>query len=276
MTILQAIILGIVQGLTEFLPVSSTAHLLLTQYLLGWQIPEETAFIFVVLVQMGTLIALVAFFWKDLLSIFTGSVLYIIRRQPGTLPQARMGFFLILATIPALIAGVALKSQVERLFTNQALASIVRLLITAALLLIAERVGRRTRHLEDMIWKDALWVGCFQIFSVFFGASRSGSTITGGMTRHLDRPDAARFAFLMSVPVMLAAGLYETVDLLKIPGLTDLLLPVGIGLITSAIVGYLAIGWLLSFLSHRSLRVFAVYCLVLSLIISLLWIIRSI
>jgi undecaprenyl-diphosphatase len=146
----------------------------------------------------------------------------------------------------------------------------VALLGTALLLVIAERVGKRERELEKITWLDALIIGIFQILALFPGLSRSGSTIAGGMTRNLERPAAARFAFLMAVPIMLVAGLMAVIDLLQIQDL-GLLLPVFIpGFIAAAVVGYLAIGWLLSFLTRYSLYFFAVYCAIVGLIVLLI------
>jgi undecaprenyl-diphosphatase len=267
MTLLQALTLGIVQGLTEFLPVSSTAHLLLTQALFGWHLPEDQAFSFDVLVQLGTLLSLILYFRRDLWEILNAILRSLRQRQPFAEPAARLGWLTLLATLPALAAGVLFKDLLEQLFKDPATAASLRLLITAVLLLIAEFFGRRTRTLDSLNWKDALWIGAAQVLSVFPGASRSGSTITGGMTRHLDRPAAARFAFLMSIPVMLAAGAYQSLDVIQMGNLTAFLAPLLVGFVAAAVVGYLAIHWLLSYLARHPLTVFAGYCFLLGLAI---------
>jgi undecaprenyl-diphosphatase len=265
MNLLYSLLLGIIQGLTEFIPVSSTAHLLLAQRLMGLE-SDNAAFIFTVLVQQGTLLALIVYFWADLWGIVRSWLTALWRRRPFSDPQARLGWFLILGTIPALAAGAVFKPLVERLFSTPLVEAAIRLSITAVLLFVAERLGRRDRKLDTLNWKDALWVGCAQVLSVFPGASRSGSTIAGGMIRNLDRPAAARFAFLLSVPVMLAAGGYETLDLLKSQHVAAILLPsLLVGITTAAVVGYLAIRWLLGYLTRRPLLVFAIYCGVVSL-----------
>lgn len=274
MNILQSIILGIVQGLTEFLPISSTAHLLLTQYLFGWKIPESQYFIFDVLVQLGTLLALIIYFWKDLYQIVTCWVQALVQRKPFSNAEARTGWYLIIATIPALIAGFLFKDLLEQLFASPALAASIRLLITTVLLLAAEYLNRHDRPIESLSWKDALWMGLFQVLSVFPGASRSGSTITGGMTRGLERPAAARFAFLMAIPAMLAAGGYESLKLIKSPDLAAMLPPVIVGFITAAIVGYIAIRWLLGYLNRHSLNIFAIYTAVVGLAVLGLFVLR--
>jgi undecaprenyl-diphosphatase len=259
MTIIQSIILGIVQGLTEFLPISSSAHLVLVPYLFNWSIPESQVFPFDVLVQLGTLAAVIIYFWNDLWSILRAFVKGIASRQPFASPESRMGYYLILATIPAGISGLLLKSRVEAAF-NSPTTTALFLFVTAAFLLIAEWVGKRQRNLTQLNWVDALWIGLFQAVSIFPGISRSGSTMTGGMTRQLDRPSAARFSFLMSVPVMLGAGAVSVKDLLQVPNLSSFLPVMAIGFVTSGVVGFFSIRWLLGFIQKRSLISFAIYC----------------
>ena len=271
MTLFQSFLLGIVQGLTEFIPVSSTAHLLISQYLLG--IPASDAiFAFLVLVQLGTILSLIIFFWKDLLAIVMDTLKNLSGlRNFSSLPQnAKLGWYIVLATIPALLAGVLLKHLVEALFKTPLIEAAIRLFAAAILLTLAEYFGRRTRKLDSMTWLDALIVGLMQVIAVFPGASRSGTTISGGMFRGFDRPSAARFAFLMSVPVMLAAGAYESLGLLKLPNLSQFLPVLAVGFITAAIVGWFAIKWLINYLSKNSLYVFAAYCTVIGVIVIVL------
>lgn len=270
MSLLHAFILGIIQGLTEFIPVSSTAHLLIGQTLLG--IPADSAmFSFLVIVQWGTLVSLFVFYWKDLLQIAQSVFQFLPSltkpRNTWTLtPDTLLGFYIILATIPALLAGYLLKDAVETLFRQPMLQAATRLFSAAILMTLAESLTKKNRSLEAMTWLDALVVGLFQILAVFPGASRSGTTISGGMLRGFDRPSAARFAFLMSVPVMLAAGAYEMLDVLQMPSLTDFLLPLAVGFVSAAVFGWLAIRWLIGYLSKRSLYVFAIYCAVVGVI----------
>jgi undecaprenyl-diphosphatase len=264
MSFFQALILGIVQGLTEFLPISSSAHLVLVPYLLNWSFPAEQIFPFDVLVQWGTLIAVILYFWKDLVSILKAFFKGLIEKKPFKDPEARLGWYLILATIPAGIAGVLIKSQVEAAFSSPRVTALF-LLLTAALLVLADQVGKRTRQMEEMTWLDALWIGVFQAISIFPGVSRSGSTIAGGMTRQFDRSSSARFSFLMSIPVMLGAGIVSTKDLLRVPNLSSFLPVLLIGFITAAIVGYLSIHWLLQFIKRQKFWGFAVYCALLAM-----------
>ncbi|HTP01300.1 MAG TPA: undecaprenyl-diphosphatase UppP [Anaerolineales bacterium] len=260
MTLFQSLLLGIIQGLTEFIPVSSTAHLLIAQHLFG--IPaDDFAFAFSVLVQLGTLLALIIYFWRDLLTLVRAFF-----ARPFSTPENRLAWYIIIATVPALVAGFVLRHVIEALFKTPLVEACIRLFATAILLSLAEFFGKKLRHIEAMNWVDALVIGLFQILSVFPGASRSGSTISGGMLRGLDRPAAARFAFLLAVPVMLAAGGYETLSVLKMPGLGSFLPLVAVGFIAAAVVGWLAIRWLLGYLNRHSLHAFAIYCAIAGLV----------
>lgn len=266
MTIIQSIILGIVQGITEFLPVSSSGHLVVVPYLLGWQLNPIAEFVFDVLVQVATLAAVFTYFWKDIKAIGCAFVNGLIQRKPFADPLAREGWFIFLATIPAGIFGLGLRKPVEMAF-NSVSVTAAFLFVTAGLLLVAERAGLRNRRLETLTWQDALWIGFFQVMAIFPGVSRSGATIVGGMTRNFQRSAAARFSFLMSIPIMLAAGCSALFEMLTAPSLA-ILFPTFIpGFITAAIVGYLAIRWLLRFLSERPLYVFAAYCALLGLFV---------
>ena len=267
MNLFQAFLLGIIQGLTEFIPVSSTAHLLIGQTLLGLP-ADEAMFSFLVLVQIGTILSLLVYFWKDLLAIFMDTLKNLGGlRNFKTLPEnAKMGWYIVIATIPALLAGYLLKDAVEALFRLPLLQASIRLFAAAILLTLAEWLTKKDRQLDSMTWLDAFIVGCFQIIAVFPGASRSGSTISGGMFRGLDRPSAARFAFLMSIPIMLGAGGYQMINVARLPGLTDFLPALAVGFVTSAVVGWFAVRWLLRYLAGHSLYIFSTYCAIIGVI----------
>lgn len=270
MTIIESIILGIIQGLTEFLPVSSSAHLLLVPYWLNWSFPAEQVFIFDVLVQMGTLIAVIIYFWKDLVKIITAVVGNLFAGKPFQTDEARLGWWVVLATIPAGLLGLLVKDQVDAAVSSP-LTTALFLLLTAALLSAAEWFGKYKKELPQMTWLDALVIGVFQALSIFPGVSRSGSTISGALFRNFNRPAAARFSFLMSIPIMLAAGGLATLDMLEMPGLGSFLPVVVIGTLAAGIVGYLSIRWLLKYLQQHSFYGFAVYCVlaaVLTLVVS--------
>ena len=240
---------------------SSTAHLLIAQEL--FKIPADDAmFSFLVIVQLGTIVSLIVFYWRDLLHLVQAFL-----AKPFSTQENRFAWYIIFATIPALLAGYLLKDAVKTLFKQPMLEAAIRLFSAAILLTLAETLSSKRRSLESMNWLDALIIGLFQIIAVFPGASRSGSTISGGMFRGFDRPSAARFAFLMSVPVMLAAGGYETLDVLKMPNLSQFLPLLAGGFVTAAIVGWFAIKWLIDYLSKHSLYVFAAYCAVVGAIV---------
>ncbi|MBL8101057.1 MAG: undecaprenyl-diphosphatase UppP [Anaerolineales bacterium] len=272
MTILHAFLLGIVQGLTEFIPVSSTAHLLVAEKLLGLS-PSDQLFSFSVIIQLGTVLAMLAFFWKDIWHIATAFFLGIKYKKPFEDLHARLGWLVIVATLPALTVGFFLKTAVQSSFEQPFLQAGGRLLLTAVLLTAVEYLDKRTRGLESATWQDALTVGFFQVLAIFPGASRSGSTIAGGMVRGFDRPSAARFAFLMSAPILLAAGLYESINVVLLPGTTEFLPILLVGFLTSAVVGWIAVRWLINYLSRHSMYVFAVYCTVIGCLLLILeWI----
>jgi undecaprenyl-diphosphatase len=264
MTLFQSFLLGLIQGLTEFVPISSTGHLLIAQYLLGIPASDEV-FSFLVIIQLGTLVSLFAFYWNDLLSIAAAVLRF---RHPTS--ERNLGIYILLATIPALVAGFLLNDIVERLFQQPMLQASIRLFTAALLMFLAERFSPKNRHLSSMNWYDALFIGAMQVLAVFPGASRSGTTISGGMFRGFDRPSAARFAFLMSAPVMLAAGGYELLDVLQTPNTQELLPLFAVGLVTAAVVGWLSIKWLIDYLSRRSLYVFAIYCAVVGALVLLI------
>ncbi len=259
MTLLQAIILGIVQGLSEFLPISSSAHLVLVPFILNWKLENEAAFVFDVLVQMGTVLAVIIYFRKDLWQIIKAMLAGIKARKPFENPNARLGWLLILATIPAGLAGIFLKDSVEAAFASIPFTAIM-LFVTALLLTLAEIFGKRLRSLEKLTWLDAIIMGVFQAAAIFPGVSRSGSTISGGMYRQIDRKAASRFSFLMSIPIMLAAGGLSLLDLRDVPNLSSFLPVMLAGFIVAGVVGFFAIQWLLKFINKHAFYWFAGYC----------------
>jgi len=224
--------------------------------------PGDATFAFLVLVQMGTIVSLVVYFWEDLLALIKAFF-----AKPFSTQENRLGWYILIATIPALLAGVLLNDAVEALFMYPLIEASIRLFTAALLMSLAEYFGKRTRSLENMNWIDSLFVGVMQILAVFPGASRSGTTISAGLFRGFDRPSAARFAFLISIPVMVAAGAYEFLDVLKMTDLSSFLPVLAVGFITAAIVGWLAIKWLMKYLSNHSLYVFAIYCAIMGSLI---------
>jgi undecaprenyl-diphosphatase len=245
-TLLQAVLLGIVQGITEWLPVSSTAHLLLVPWVLGWPEPSEP---FVVLVQDGTLLAVLVYFRADLLAIARG----LRWRAPLSTPESRLGWWILLGTLPAAAAGLAFRHFFRSLHGMPAVVAGI-LLGATVLLFLGERLGRKARGLPTLTAADALLVGAAQAVALFPGVSRSAATISGGMLAGLDRPSAARFSFLLSIPVMAGAGIVELRSLV-----VDDVPAVLAGTAASAVVGYAAIHWLMGYLARRPLTAFAWY-----------------
>jgi undecaprenyl-diphosphatase len=265
LTLFQALVLGIVQGLTEYIPVSSSAHLVLVPWALGWEFEPGAAFAFDVLVQMGTLVAVIAYFWKDLVHMLRATFQALVHREAVHDPYVRLALWIVLGTIPAVVAGVALKDIVEAAFGSP-MGTSVFLLVTAALLLATERFGKRLRPLESATWKDAVWIGLAQALALFPGLSRSGATISAGLMRGFDRPGAARFSFLLSIPVMIGAGVLTLGDLAALPAAADFVIPVLVGFVSAAIVGYASIRWMLGFVIRHSLATFSVYCALVGLL----------
>jgi undecaprenyl-diphosphatase len=272
MTNLQAIILGLVQGLTEFLPISSSAHLVLVPWLVGWDFEPQAAFAFDVLVQMGTLLAVIVYFWRDLWQLLTAGVRSVVRWDFSP-PDARRAWLLVLATLPAALSGALLRDLVSEAFARP-IAVGGFLLTTAAFLLLAESRTGAARTLTGLTWIDTLVIGIAQAFALFPGISRSGSTIGAGLLCGLDRRSAARFSFLMSIPIMIGAGLFEARHLVGMPNFGELMVPIALGFVVAAIVGFLAIRWLLGYLAHRSLRVFSLYCAIVGMLTLVIGMVR--
>ena len=248
MTIFQAVLLGILQGATEFIPVSSSGHLVIAPYLLGWQFKPKEAFVFDVLLQFATLVAVLIYFRQELFSIFFDLLIGIKERTPFRSPDARLGWLLLLSTLPAGSTALLFKDTFERAFSNPRTAAL-SLFGTSLFLLIAELIQTRERSLYQVTWVDAIIIGIFQVFALFPGISRSGTTISGGMIRGFQRETAARFSFLMSVPVLTASGILAGYDLIQNPGLIAQLPVYMVGFIVSGRVGYAVIRWLLGYLS---------------------------
>lgn len=262
MTLLQAIILGIIQGATEFIPISSSGHLVLAPHYLGWEINPEIFFGFSVLVQVSTLFAVIVYFRSDLLEIVIAFIAALKTNKWKDSPNAMLGVYLILATIPAGVAGLFLQNIVEEAFGN-ILGTSIFLILTGLILFIGDYLQTRSTTKTSLTWVDSIIIGFFQVLAIFPGISRSGATISGGLTRGLERREAARFSFLMSIPIMLAAGLLAVVDLIQSPITSSQMSIFIVGFIVSGITGYISIRWLLSFLATKTMKLFGIYCIAL-------------
>jgi undecaprenyl-diphosphatase len=260
-SVLQAIILGIVQGLTEFLPVSSSAHLILIPWLLKWQ--EDPGLAFDVVLHLGTLLALIVFYWREwldmALSLFNGDP---VRR--------RLLLLLIVASVPGAIIGLLLEKQAETIFRSPVLIA-VTLATLGVILWVADTFGSKKRKIGDLTFVDALLIGLSQALAIIPGVSRSGSTITTARMLGIERADAANFSFLMATPIIAGAGLKEAHKAFQ-SGLTPQL---GWGFAASAVFGLIAIVWLLSYVRTHTYRPFAIYRIVLAAIVVAVALARS-
>lgn len=257
MTLLEAIIIGIIQGATEFLPISSDGHLVLIPAIFGLAQPD---LVLIGLVHAGTLVAIVGYFARDLWAILKAVVTGLVKRQPFTDDNARLGWLMVLGSVPAAIVGLALKDWFERQFESPVVAA-AGLLVTAAFLVVGERLLRGIKTIPQLTWLDTLIIGTFQVLALLPGVSRSGTTIASGLWRGLDRPAAARFSFLVGLPAIAGAGLLSILDIFGAKGS----MPMGhyaAAFVTAAVVGYLCIAFLLSWVKRHSLYPFAVYCAV--------------
>lgn len=266
MDVLRSVVLGLVQGLTEFLPISSSAHLAIVPRFLGWDDPGAA---YTAVVQIGTEVAVVLYFWRDIWRIGSGWLRGLVSADARALPEWRMGWFIIIGSMPIVLLGLALESLIDREFRN--LWVIATMLVALGVVLgVAERVGRRTRPIEQLTWTHAVALGLAQAAALVPGVSRSGATISMGLLLGYERAAATRFAFLLAIPAVVGAGLYKLKD---VPG-GDNAYGVGptiVGTVVSFVVGLAVIHWLLQYVSKHSYAPFVVYRIVLgTLVLALL------
>jgi len=287
MQIWEAIVLGIVQGITEFLPISSTAHLVVARQAMGHPHPDDA---FTTVIQLGTLVAVFAYFRHDIISMLRAIVGDIRQRKLASTPASRMGWLIVLGSVPVGVIGLLFKKEIRELFYDVPTMGIVAILF--ALLMLAAELWHKIRTVDferpgveenAITWKDALWIGCWQMLAIMPGASRSGTTLTGAFFAGLTRPAAARFSFLLSLPSILAAGLKEIYDEYKVyknpePGKATSLFASGdevtalvLATAVSGIVGYFAISWLVGYLKKYNMGVFIVYRLLIGAAILIWW-----
>jgi undecaprenyl-diphosphatase len=275
-SIIEAIILGIIQGLTEFLPISSTGHLTVAGKLFNLISPEhpEQWTSFIAVIQLGTLVAILVYFWSDLWNIAIDFLKENIVNRKTLHDQSlnsKMGWYIIIGSIPVVIIGLGFKDVIEGAFTKNLYLIGSSLIVLGIILAIAEKIGKFKKELKDIKWYDALIVGFAQSLALIPGSSRSGTTITAGIFLGFKRETAARFSFLLSVPAILGSGLlqlYEAMEYIDASGLITL----GVATIASAISGYLTIGFLLKFLRSNSTFVFVFYRIIVgAAIIFMVW-----
>lgn len=263
-TALYAIILGIIQGLTEFLPISSTAHLTLAGKILGLIDPlhPEDWTAFIAIMQLGTVTAVILYFLKDILTMMSSLFRDWKSRNPGTTVawsnESRLAGLIIIGTFPVAIIGLAFKHAIEGMFTKETGTIATSLIVLALILLLAEKIGKRTRVVGQTTWRDAIVIGFAQACALIPGSSRSGTTITAGLFLGFTREAAARFSFLLSIPAVIASGLFELYEARHHLGSIGIL-PIVISTIVSGIVGYATIAFLLGYLKTHSTWIFIIY-----------------
>lgn len=264
---IQAIVLGFIQGATEFVPISSSGHLVIVPWLFGWEPPS---LLFDTMLHWGTLLAIFIVFWRDFLAMIRAWFQSIARRSLAD-PNARTAWFIIVGTLPAVAAALLFEDQLEAMFLNPRAVGVF-LLVTAALLFFSEqwtqRRGNEGQPLERMSWLDSIIIGVAQALALIPGISRSGSTIAAGLARGIQREQAARFSFLLGTPAFLGAGLLQVVKVMSEDTnlLAGNLAPIVVGFAVAAITGVIVIHFLLDYLRSHSLYVFSVYCVVLGLL----------
>jgi len=267
LTVFQALVLGILQGLSEFLPISSSAHLALAPWILRWPDPGLA---FDVALHFGTLVAVLWYFRSEWAALLVAAKDIVVRRRVETERERRV-LYLIIATVPGAIAGLALEKQAESSFRDPRLIASA-LIVMGVLLWAVDRFAARDRTLASMPWIDALIVGLAQMFAIIPGVSRSGATITGGRALRLTREDAAVFSFLMSMPIIAAAAVLKLPQAIREQGLSA---PMIVGVLASAVSGWLAILVLLRLVIRHSYGVFALYRILLGAAVLLAVVVRA-
>jgi undecaprenyl-diphosphatase len=270
----QAVVIGAIQGLTEFLPISSSAHLIVIPQLLGWDDPLLNSATFDVMLHAGTLIALVGYFWRDVLRLVGAGWAAFRERSLADDSDRRLAMLLLISIVPAAILGVALESFFDTYFRDNLLLIPVIMLAGALFLWIADRYGRGTRDLDAGRVQDAVVIGGAQALALFPGTSRSGVTIGTGLLLGLRREAAARFAFLMGIPIIAGATLWKLRELASagISG-ADAVMMLG-GMVSAAVFGLLAIGFLLRYLRNNGLGIFVAYRVIFAIVVGALLLLR--
>lgn len=265
MTIFQSIIFGIIQGIGEFLPISSTAHLVLMPHFTGWADPGLT---FDIALHVGTLVAVLTFFYKDWINVFTSA--YVNFKKGGVKSfKNELLFLLIIGTIPGVLFGLLFEEKAETVFRSPLIIASA-LIVAGALLYWADKKYKGDKELKDITLKDSLFIGLFQAIAIIPGVSRSGITITAGLLKNFNRANAARFSFLLSTPIIMGSAILKLPELIN----TGINTSLAIGILASAISGYLAIKYLLKFLEKYGYEIFFWYRLGLGVIIILLYFVK--
>ncbi len=268
LNLVQSIVIGIIEGLTEFLPVSSTAHMDIFPQLFGWEDPGSA---FSAVVQLGPILAIVAYFRHDILKYLKGMM-----KDPNPFhidpenTDAKMGWYAICATPPVLLAGKILEKKIDSSFRG--LGIVAGALIVGSLVLwFAEQIGKRNKVMESMTFGEAMTVGVAQAIALIPGVSRSGATMTASLFLNFDRESATRFSFLLSVPALTAAGIYKLIkDVLHAPNLKELVVPYTVGTVVAGLTAYAVIHWFLGYVRKHNTNIFIIYRILLGVALIML------
>jgi undecaprenyl-diphosphatase len=272
--VIQALVLGIVQGLTEFLPVSSSGHLIVVPFLAGWDDPFITSLAFSVMLHLGTLVALLVYFRADWLRLIPAGFAAARERSFAGDPDRKLAWLLVAATIPAAIVGLIFNDLIEGSFRQVGLVAFT-LVLGGVLLFVADRFGAKSRGVEDVTFPIAIGIGVAQAVALIPGISRSGMSIAAGRLVGMDRESAARFAFLMATPITTGAGLFEVGKLLTGEGGVEVsTVPLVVGMVASLLSGLVAIHFMLGFLRRQSLDAFVWYRFGLAAVVLIVWLAR--
>ena len=269
--LLQALILGIVQGVTELLPISSSGHLILVPWIVGW---PKHSLTFDVALHGGTALAIIVYFWRDWVALITA---FLASLRDGDFTSSylrRLPWYIALASIPAAIAGVLLETTIEELLRAPQIVALL-LIAMGLLMMVADRTSRRSKTITEITLTDALLIGFAQVFALIPGVSRSGITITTALFREMSRADAARFSFLLSGPIITGAFLYKMLETYRSGFPTEEITTFLVGMTAAAVVGFLAIRFLLTYVQKHSLALFVYYRIVLGVIVLLLFLLRN-
>lgn len=261
---MQAVMLGFLQGLTEFLPVSSTAHMAVVPQLLMHM--EDPGAAFSAVVQLGPIIAIIAYFRKDLRRYVQGMIKTKSLANAQNDLDARLGWYTLLGTAPMAVFGVLLEKKIDHDFRRLNVIA-VSLIVLAIVLWVAERIGKRKANLNDMTFSQSQVVGWAQVLALVPGASRSGVTITAGLFQGLDRESAARFSFLLSIPAISAAGLYKLIKVMKTASLGSVIGPYLLAALVAGVVAYIVVRWFMGYMKEHSTGVFIAYRIALGLLL---------
>lgn len=265
MDLLRAVVLGLIQGLTEFLPISSSAHLAIFPAFFGWDDPGAA---FTSVIQIGTELAVLVYFWRDIVTIATGWLKGLVSAEAREAFEWRMGWFVIVGSLPIVLLGLLFQDAIKHEFRRVVLIAIA-LIVFGLILGLAERVGRKTRSIEQLTWSHAVLFGLAQAAALFPGVSRSGGTISMGLFLGYERRAATRYAFLLAIPAVIGAGLYNLKD---IPNQQNAYgtAPTIVATVVSFVVGIAIIHWLLEYVSKKSYTPFVIYRVALGVLVLVL------